>query len=197
MPHHVHSQSIILASASPRRTELLRVAGVAHEIKPAHIDEQHQAGESPHDYVLRMACEKAAAVAAAQPASLVLAADTIVVINNRILGKPRDRLQAVRFLRLLSGRVHQVMTAVALSAPGSDAGQPDGLVQTSQVTFRTLTDRQISRYVATDEPLDKAGAYAIQGLGAVLVRHLSGSFSGIMGLPLAETMDLLHRHGWR
>lgn len=187
-------QAIILASASPRRTELLRIAGVAHQVHPAHIDEQHMPDEPPYDYVLRMAREKAAAVADEFSDKLVLAADTIVVINGQILGKPRDHLQAVRFLRLLSGKTHQVMTAVSAAPPGVAT---DSIVQTSQITFHALTDMQISRYVATGEPLDKAGAYAVQGLGAALISHLQGSYSGVMGLPLAETLQLLRRSGWQ
>ncbi len=184
-------QPIVLASGSPRRTELLQVAGIAHEIDPADIDEQLNEGEPAADYVVRMACEKATVVAQRYPQRIVLGADTTVVLNRHILGKPRDRLQAVQFLRLLSGGTHQVMTAVAVAFQTADQLQLKYKLQTSRVNFLRLSDRQISDYVATGEPLDKAGGYAIQGRGATLVEHLSGSFSGVMGLPLAETVQLL------
>lgn len=181
---------IILASASPRRAELLQLLRVTHEVMPADIDEQQYQSEPALDYVQRMAHEKAIAVASKEVGRLVLAADTIVVVNQQVLGKPRDRLQAVHFLRQLSGKTHQVMTAVAITA-SADAMMVHSIVQTSRVSFMCLSDRQITDYVASDEPLGKAGAYAIQGLGGAFVAHLSGSYSGVMGLPLAETAALL------
>ncbi len=186
---------IILASASPRRTELLQLANIPHVVHPADIDESLIDGESAYDYVKRMAIEKAQAVAAKLTHQYVLAADTTVVINGKILGKPYDALQAVRFLRLLSGKTHQVMTAICVVNPAAGS-RLHSLVHTSEVTFSPLTDLQISRYVATAEPLDKAGAYAIQGRGSALVQHLSGSYSSVMGLPLAETQALLQKCGW-
>ncbi len=188
-------QAIVLASASPRRTELLQTVGIAHEVLPADIDEQQHPGESPVEYVVRMAQEKATMVASLLPQRKVLAADTIVVINQRVLGKPRDCLEAVRFLRLLSGKTHQVMTAVAVASHIRGELQLQHCLQTSRVTFSFLTDQVISRYVATGEPLDKAGGYALQGRGAMLVEHLSGSFSGVVGLPLVETEKLLREFG--
>lgn len=188
---------IILASASPRRTELLQLANIPHTVHPANIDESLVKGESASDYVVRMAVEKAEAVAAKLTHRYVLAADTTVVINGKILGKPRDALQAVRFLRLLSGKTHQVMTAICVVNPTADCGSRlYSLLHISEVTFSALTDMQISRYVATGEPLDKAGAYAIQGQGSALIGHLSGSYSSVMGLPLAETQALLQKCGW-
>lgn len=189
--------SIVLASASPRRTELLGLANIPHTIHPADIDETLIDGESPHDYVTRMAIEKAQAVAAKINNQRILAADTIVVINGQILGKPRDHLEAVRFLRLLSGKTHLVMTAICVINPMADSDSRQySLVHTSRITFLPLTDLQITRYVATGEPLDKAGAYAIQGQGSAMIEHLSGSYSSVMGLPLAETQALLKRSGW-
>ncbi len=187
------SQPIVLASASPRRTELLKVLGISHVIHPADIDEQPLASEAPADYVLRMAREKAAVVSRQYPQRVVLAADTIVVLNRQLLGKPADGLEAVRFLRRLSGNTHHVTTAVAISGGSRAERRTCHSVQTSLVTFLPLSDQQISRYVATGEPLGKAGAYAIQGRGAAFIRHLNGSYSGVMGLPLAETMGLLQQ----
>jgi len=176
-----------LASVSPRRRELLTQIGVPHVVTGAHIDESVQPGERPHDYVQRMARTKAQTVRELDLSLPVLGADTTVVLDGRVFGKPADRADALRMLGLLSGRTHEVLTAVALAST-------EGLsmrVSVSAVRFRAITTDEIAAYWKTGEPQDKAGAYAIQGLGAVFVELLSGSFSGVMGLPLFETSELL------
>lgn len=176
-----------LASVSPRRRELLTQIGVPHVVTGAHIDESVQPGERPHDYVQRMARTKAQTVRELDLSLPVLGADTTVVLDGRVFGKPADRADALRMLGLLSGRTHEVLTAVALAST-------EGLsmrVNVSAVRFRAITTDEIAAYWETGEPQDKAGAYAIQGLGAVFVESLSGSFSGVMGLPLFETSELL------
>jgi septum formation protein len=186
--------TILLASASERRSRLLAQIGVRHRIQPTEIDETPQARESPAAYVARLAMAKARAAVAAgagQPDCPVLAADTTVVLDGRILGKPADEAECVDMLSALAGRRHDVLTAVAL--------WHDGRVReslgTSQVTFRAIDAAECRRYWATGEPAGKAGAYAIQGLGAVFVRGLEGSFSNVMGLPLFETAALLDAAG--
>ena len=189
---------VYLASASPRRGELLRQIGVEFRVQPADIDEAPRAGEPARDYVLRLAAAKAAAVGAVlkhTPAP-VLAADTAVVLDGEILGKPADAPEALRMLERLSGRVHEVLTAVALGVGGAI----DTRLCVSEVRFRATTADERAAYCRTGEPLDKAGGYAIQGRAAVFVEHLRGSFSGVMGLPLFETAELLVRYGvpiWR
>ncbi len=183
---------LVLASASPRRRELLAQIGVPCRVQPAAIDETPQAGEAPADYVLRMAEEKAAAVAATLPPAVpVLAADTTVVIEEDVLGKPADAMDALAMLARLSGRTHEVMTAVCLSLDGALQSE----CVTTEVTFVSLDRETCEAYLATDEPWDKAGAYAIQGRGAVLVKRIHGSYSNVVGLPLAETWQLLLAHG--
>lgn len=184
-----------LASRSPRRRELLNQAGYAYAELPAgaaDVDETPQAGEAPAAYVTRLARAKAEAgwraVSAGKLAALpVLAADTTVVVDGAIVGKPDDAAQAGAMLRRLCGRSHQVLTAVALAGGASVATR----LSSSTVEFRDLLMAEIERYVASGEPLDKAGAYAIQGRAAIFVRTISGSYSGIMGLPLFETAELL------
>lgn len=180
-----------LASVSPRRRELLAQIGVSHVVTGAHIDESHHPGERPHDYVQRMARTKARTVWEQDVSLPVLGADTTVVLDGKVFGKPADRADAERMLSLLSGRTHEVLTAVALaSAQGVSIR-----VSVSAVRFRALAAEEIAAYWATGEPHDKAGAYAIQGLGAVFVESLTGSFSGVMGLPLFETSELLREAG--
>lgn len=183
---------IILASASPRRREILANIGwqIAQTVA-TNIDETPYPNENVRDYVLRMALEKNAAAKAQIGACEwpILSADTSVVLDGGILGKPIDAADAAAMLRRLSGRVHQVMTAVAVSC----GDECVSCVQNSEVQFKTLTEKEISDYIASGEPMDKAGAYGIQGLGGVFVAHLSGSFSGVMGLPVFETADLLRR----
>ena len=180
---------ICLASASPRRQALLTQIGVRFEQLHVEVDEQPLAGESAESYVQRLAFAKARAgrvLLAARDTRPVLGADTAVVVNNRILGKPHDRAQGVRMLQGLSGRSHQVYSAVAL------AGAREALrLSLSRVTFRTLTARECTAYWETGEPQDKAGGYAIQGRAAQFVERLDGSYSGVMGLPLYETAQLL------
>ena len=197
-------QMIYLASRSPRRRELLKQVGITFEMmllrednrRGADIDENPQPGEKPDAYASRLAHAKAEVAAMymgrrSLPARPVLAADTTVVCDNAIIGKPADREEAGRILRRLSGRQHQVITAVALATPE----RIEQAMSVSTVWFRGLTDDEIRRYVATGEPLDKAGAYAIQGRAAAFATRIEGSFSGIMGLPLAETSELLRRFG--
>jgi septum formation protein len=183
-------RTIYLASASPRRGELLRQIGIAHEACPVDIDETPRSGEAPPDYALRLAQQKARALWERLPASArrpVLAADTTVALGAEILGKPVDRDDAAAMLARLSGREHEVHTAVAvLHEHGADSR-----LSTSHVIFRPLSALDIDWYWATGEPADKAGAYAVQGKAAIFIRHLSGSYSGVMGLPLFETWELL------
>jgi len=188
---------IILASASPRRRELLRQIGVRHEVQVADIDEQPRDGEAPAEYVLRLSIAKARAVAERQPPDpprAVLAADTAVVVNHHILGKPADRADARHQLRLLSGREHRVLTGVALAC-GAEGEDIQSRLSVSHVGFRDITDAEIDAYWRTGEPADKAGGYAIQGLAAVFIREIAGSYSAIMGLPLFETAELLRKAG--
>ncbi len=191
---------IYLASRSPRRRELLKQLGVSFEVllfrqvarRGADIDETVQPGERPEDYVQRLARTKAEAGALymAQrklPLYPVLGADTTVTIDGRILGKPADQNEAIEMLQALSGHTHEVMTAVAICRQDTLTTR----LSLSEVAFASLTDAQIRAYVATGEPLDKAGAYAIQGRAGAFVRRISGSYTGVMGLPLFETAELL------
>lgn len=179
--------TIVLASASPRRAELLRAAGFAFVVDPVDIDESVLPGETPDGHVRRLARAKAQAGASRHPGQTVLGADTVVVIDGRILGKPRDDADASAMLSALSGRVHQVYTAVAVAAGGAvrDA------VDVSAVTFAPMAPADIAAYVASGEPGDKAGAYAIQGWAARFIERLEGSYSGVVGLPVAVVHRLL------
>lgn len=178
---------IILASASPRRSELLTQIGVRHHIVPVDIDETPWPGEAPAAYVTRVAAEKSAACQAMLNQDLpVLSADTSVVCDGCILGKPENNQHALAMLSRLSGRSHQVYSAVSLR--GDLHGQA---LSISQVTFRELSLEEIMAYWRTGEPSDKAGAYAIQGIGGIFIKTITGSFSGVMGLPLFETAQLL------
>lgn len=184
------ARGIYLASASPRRSELLRQIDVAHAVRPVAIDESPRPGEKPAPYALRLAEEKARALwerLSADERRPVLAADTTVALDDEILGKPVDRDDCFRILGRLSGRVHEVHTAVAVLHEGG----ADARVSTSQVEFRALTRAEIDWYWNTGEPADKAGAYGVQGHAAIFIRHLAGSYSGVMGLPLYETWELL------
>jgi septum formation protein len=188
--------SIVLASASARRSQLLDQIGVRHEVVAADIDESPQPGERPADYVQRLAQDKAQAVVTVlhgRSNRPVLAADTTVVQGGRIFGKPDDEAACVAMLGALAGRTHEVLTAIALW----DAGQLRQVLSTSYVTFRAIDEGECRRYWAGGEPAGKAGAYAIQGRGAVFVSRLEGSFSGVMGLPLYETAALLDAAGVR
>jgi septum formation protein len=181
---------LTLASRSPRRRELLEQIGIALEVLPADTDESVHAGEGARGYVLRVAREKARAVAGA----LVLGADTAVVLEGVVLGKPADAADAVRMLRALSGTRHEVLTGVCVRRGGPDPLELEAVVRT-EVEFAPLGEAEIAWYVSTGEPLDKAGAYAIQGAGGAFVREVRGSVSNVVGLPLAETADLLRRAG--
>ncbi|HEV2229730.1 MAG TPA: Maf family protein [Steroidobacteraceae bacterium] len=182
---------LTLASVSPRRRELLEQIGVAHVVSGADIDESVRPGEAPADYVVRMACAKALAVHARGGGLPVLAADTTVVIDGLILAKPRDRADCLAMLGRLSGRSHQVLTAVALATAAGVAFR----LSASEVRLRAVTAQECAAYWETGEPRDKAGGYAIQGRGALFIEHLSGSYSGVMGLPLFETGQLLAAAG--
>jgi septum formation protein len=181
------SPRLILASQSPRRRELLALLGLTPEVRPAGTDESLRPGEPAEAYVRRVASEKAAAV----PGELVLAADTAVVLDGAVLGKPGDPADAARMLQALSGRVHQVLTGVCVRG---SRGQLEQLVCT-EVRFARLGPAQIAWYVATGEPLDKAGAYALQGAGGAFVEEVRGSVSNVVGLPLRETAALLSQMG--
>jgi nucleoside triphosphate pyrophosphatase len=172
---------LVLASASPRRKALLEAAGVTCTVIPADIDETPEPGETPSQHVRRLARAKALEVARCEPHALILGADTVVVVDGHILGKPADEADARRMLRGLSGRVHQVYTGVALWHEGHlrDA------VDVTDVEMAAMTDEQIASYVASGEPADKAGAYAIQGLASRFVTRISGSYSNVVGLPVS------------
>jgi len=183
---------VCLASSSPRRRELLTQIGVPHTVISADIDETAFPCEQPRDYVMRIARQKALAVRGRGTTALpVLAADTTVVLDNVIHGKPRDREDGIAMLQRLSGRVHEVLTAVSLAVDN----RVDLRLSISEVRFAKLTLEECTAYWETGEPHDKAGSYAIQGIGAVFVESLSGSYSGVMGLPLFETAELLRDAG--
>jgi septum formation protein len=180
---------VVLASSSPRRRDLLGLLGIVPEVVPADIDESWRQGEAPPEHAERLAREKAAAVD--RPGAAVIAADTIVVLDGEILGKPRDALQAVSMLRRLAARIHTVHTAVAVRYGERLASA----VESTRVWLRPLDERTIAEYVATGEPLDKAGAYGIQGYGAVLVERIEGDYFTVMGLGLFRLVGLLRDLG--
>lgn len=184
-----------MASASPRRSELLHQIGVEFQVRAAAIDEQRRAGEHAPDYVERMARGKADTVwtaTAARDAHPVLGADTIVVLDDELFGKPGDEREAERMLERLSGRTHQVLTCVAVRYEGDTQAR----LSTSEVRFRPTTAAERRAYCNSGESLDKAGGYGIQGMAAIFIEDISGSYSGIMGLPVYETAQLLGRHGF-
>ena len=182
---------IVLASGSPRRRQLLEMLGIPFRVVLPDVDESPRPAEQPEGYVTRLALEKARVVAAGERGSVVLAADTTVVLRGRVFGKPASAEDAAEMLHGLQGRTHQVLTAVAVAQDG----RVEQALDVTDVTFRRLTSQQIADYVATGEPLDKAGAYAIQGKGAALVEGIHGDFFGVMGLPLRLALDLLARFG--
>ncbi|WP_279048742.1 Maf family protein [Cedecea davisae] len=180
--------TLYLASGSPRRQELLTQLGVSFERVVPGIEEQHQPHESAEQYVCRLAREKAQAGVAMVTQDLpVLGADTIVIFNGEVLEKPKDAGHAAQMLRLLSGNQHQVMTAVAIA----DANQVLETLVVTDVTFRSLSEQDIAGYIASGEPMDKAGAYGIQGLGGCFIKRINGSYHAVVGLPLVETGELL------
>ena len=182
---------LVLASQSPRRRELLEALGLAIDVCPAHVDETPRPGEGPAEYVLRVAREKARAV----PGDVVLGADTAVVLRGVLLGKPADGDDARRMLHALSGQVHEVLTGVCVRRNSGATGVELDAVVTTSVRFARIGALEIDWYVATGEPLDKAGAYAIQGAGGAFVESVDGSVSSVVGLPVAETAHLLRRAG--
>jgi len=186
---------LVLASASPRRQELLRNAGIRFVVEATSIPEVARDGELPQDFAERMAREKAETVFRNRPKDFVLGADTVVVIDNMILGKPRDPADAARMLRLLSGRTHEVITAVCLMGPSSKAGFQDTRSETTSVTISELSDEDIRSYVAAGEPLDKAGAYGIQGMASRWIPRIEGDYFNVVGLPVALVLRMLQEHG--
>jgi septum formation protein len=192
----LHPHPLLLASASPRRRQLLARAGLRVEVRPAEVDESALPGEAPRDHAARLAEAKARAVASAvggSPPRIVLGADTIVVLGDRIIGKPTDDAHAIEMLADLVGRRHRVITAVAVLR--SDSFELQGACVESRVSMRPARREEICRYVASGEPLDKAGAYAVQGEGRRFVTHIEGSESNVIGLPLDETLELLRATG--
>lgn len=182
---------VILASRSPRRRELLNLIGIPHEVRPANIDETLRPRETPRRFAERLAREKASAIATRDPNLITIGADTIVVINRTILGKPANAAQAAAMLRQLSGREHTVVTAVAVSR----GKKLRSAVEEVRVRFRTLRAGEIDAYIATGEPMDKAGAYGIQGYGATIVESIDGDYFSVMGLSLVRLVGLLRDVG--
>ena len=183
---------LILASASPRRADLLAAAGFVFDVVPVEIDERVVPGERPADYVARLALDKARQVERRNPGSLVLGADTAVVVDERILGKPGDAAEAKEMLRTLSGRVHNVLTGVAIRVNEREAHD----VACTQVRFLQLSPAEIAWYVASGEPFDKAGGYGVQGLASRFVDSIDGSYSNVVGLPVAMVYRLLKEPGF-
>jgi len=184
---------VVLASASPRRRDLLNLIGIAHEVRPANIDETMRPRESPRRYAERLAREKASATATRDPDLITIGADTVVVIDRKVLGKPADTADAARMLRMLSGREHMVITAVAVSR----GRKLRSAIEEVRVKFRRLRDDEIDEYIAMGEPMDKAGAYGIQGYGATIVERIEGDYFAVMGLPLVRLVGLMRDVGVR
>lgn len=182
---------VILASQSPRRRELLRLIGIPHEVRPSDIDERYLPGEQPRAHALRLAREKAEK--ARESDAVVIGSDTIVVVDGEVLGKPADDNEAAQMLRRLAGRSHTVITAVAVAWQGRVIADAEEV----GVTFHGLSDAEIRAYIATREPMDKAGAYGIQGFGATIVSRVDGDYFAVMGLPLQLLVRLLARLGLR
>ena len=183
---------LVLASASPRRAELLRAAGFAFEVYPVEVDERLQPGERPDHAAARLAQAKAHAAAAHHPGALVLGADTIVVVEGDAMGKPAGDPDAKRMLRRLSGRTHDVLTGISIGSSGHFLTRVD----TTRVTMSAMTEEEIDWYVATGEPRDKAGAYAVQGLASRFVSGIDGSYSNVVGLPVSVVYTLIRQLGY-
>ena len=184
---------LVLASASPRRSELLRNAQIPFEVQAADVPEVLKKGERPLEFAMRLARAKADAVAQLRPEAFVLGADTIVVVDNKVLGKPADAADAARMLRLLSDRQHDVTTAVCLIFP--HASERITTSETTRVHFSLLTDDDIAAYVATGEPMDKAGAYAIQGIAGRWIEKIEGDYFNVVGLPVPKVYRILRQSG--
>lgn len=183
----------ILASASPRRQELLRSVGLKFKTIPAHINEIYLDGESPQQHVKRLASDKAMVIAKKYPKAMVLGADTIVVIDRLILGKPKNKTQARKMLQKLSGREHKVFTGFTIAHAGANIHSTK-IIQ-SAVQFKTISPKEMDWYVACDEPYDKAGGYAVQGKGAYFIQSICGSYTNVIGLPLCEVLEELKYFG--
>jgi septum formation protein len=184
---------IVLASQSPRRAELIARLGLDFDIEPADIDESYRDGETPPEHAERLAREKAEKVAVTHRHALVVGSDTIVVIDGDVLGKPRDREHAIEMLLRLSGRDHEVCTGIAVARDG----RVESGLERVRVRFRTLDRPTAEAYVATGEPMDKAGAYGIQGFGSAIVECIEGDYFSVMGLPVVRMLTLIERFGWR
>ena len=184
---------VVLASGSPRRHQLLNLIGIEHEVNPANIDETMRPREAPRRHAERLAREKAATIAVRDPDLITIGADTVVVINRKVLGKPADTTDAARMLGMLSGREHTVITAVAVAR----GKKLRSAIEEVRVKFRRLRDDEIEAYIATGEPMDKAGAYGIQGFGATIVERIEGDYFAVMGLPLVRLVGLMRDVGVR
>jgi septum formation protein len=189
----VSTCKVVLASSSPRRRDLLNLIGIKHEVRPANIDETMRPREVPRRHAERLAREKASKVAVRDPDLITIGADTVVVINRKVLGKPADVADAARMLGMLSGREHTVITAVAVAR----GKKLRSAIEEVHVKFRRLRDDEIEAYIATGEPMDKAGAYGIQGFGATIVERVEGDYFAVMGLPLVRLVGLLRDVGVR
>jgi septum formation protein len=185
---------LILASSSPRRQELLRNAGIPFEVLPADINEEPLPLEDARHCAERLAQQKALAVARQRPNDCVLGADTVVTIDDEILGKPKDVADAKRMLRMLSGRSHRVVTGICLIGGGKQGGAPEVASETTLVTMTEITDREIEDYIGTGEPMDKAGAYAIQGIASRWISGIEGDYCNVVGLPVARVFGMLRQH---
>jgi len=189
----VSTCKVVLASSSPRRRDLLNLIGIQHEVRPANIDETLRPHEVPRRHAERLAREKASVIAVRDPDLITIGADTVVVINRKVLGKPADVADAARMLKMLSGREHTVITAVAVAR----GKKLRSAIEEVHVKFRRLRDDEIEAYIATGEPMDKAGAYGIQGFGATIVERVEGDYFAVMGLPLVRLVGLLRDVGVR
>ncbi|HJQ39197.1 MAG TPA: Maf family protein [Thermoanaerobaculia bacterium] len=185
--------TFILASASPRRRELLTSLGLDFDVIPSHVPEVHQEGEAPEEYVARLSRDKAHALAVQYPARWVIAADTTVLLGEQLLEKPVDERDAVRMLGTIAGKTHVVYTGVTLEH--AETNYRDTRVAESEVRMLPLSPREIEWYVATGEPLDKAGAYAVQGIGAMFIDSIHGSYTNVVGLPLATLFQMMRKAG--
>lgn len=191
-PHDTICEMIILASASPRRAELLRNAAIPFQVKPGHVPESPRPGETPLVYCQRLAKDKARAVQAEFPDCFILGADTVVIVDEHLLEKPQDANDAVRMLKLTLDRSHLVSTGVCLIGPGGKF--EDVRSETTEVTFTSMTDDEIRSYVATGEPMDKAGAYGIQGIASRWIKKVNGCYFNVMGLPIGLVYRMLREH---